>query len=312
MPTNPDVNSPDSGNKQNGRLLAWAVLIVLISTLLVSCNNPIEQDRTTGKNELTEGQDDQSMLSQPAYHLAPFRTEPRILFCENPTRVGFRMLDGIFLYNYEEDLMEADFALSKGCFPAGYSISPAMSEDEQSIIINGFNPADGTPSDHCYQYDIKTKKMTRIEGDAADKSTLPYPSEERQIEALRTDTWALEYLRYYPEGSEKAYAPFKIEKVPTTKYEWNKPNQDIPLSPQLTLTNDGRFAFTYSWVSSYTNYGNYEMNGSEYTLNTKDGRYTFVFHKEGDNLIFDAKQSARCTLEDSTDLPDGAVFSVKK
>lgn len=306
-------NSLDFENKKKGSLLlACAVLVVLISTLLVSCNNPAKQDRPTGKNEHTKGQDVQSMLSQPSYHLAPYRTEPGVLFYETPKRVGFRMLDGIFLYNYEEDLMEVNFALSEGCFPAEYSISPAMSKNEQSIIIHGFNPSDGTLSGHYYQYDIKTKKITRIEGNAADISTFPYPSGKRQIEALRADTWALEDLRYYPVGSKKAYTLFKTEEVPTTTYEWSKPNPDIPLAPRLTLTHDGRFTFIYSWAKSYLNYGQCEINGSEYTLNTQDGQYTFVFHKEGDNLIFDAGQSAACKLDDSTDLPDGAIFSVKK
>lgn len=298
--------------KKSRSLFIFTVLIVLAATLLVSCSNPAELGSKTGKNGLAAGKDAQSMLAQPAYHLAPFRSEPGILFYETPERVGFRMLDGIFLYNYKEDRMEVNFALSEGCFPSQYVISPAMGVDEQSIIINGFNPSDGTQCDYYYRYDIKSAKINRIEAKAADKFILPYPSEARQIQALRADTWAVEDLRYYPEGSAKAYVPFKIEELPTTTYEWSKCNQAIPLAPRLTLTRDGRFTFLYSELSSYLNYGQYRINGSEYTLNTKDGRYTYVFHKAGDNLSFDAKQSAVCKLDDSTDLPDGAIFSIKK
>ncbi len=45
---------------------------------------------------------------------------------------------------------------------------------------------------------------------------------------------------------------------------------------------------------------------------TGDGKHTFIFHKKGDHLVFDAERSARCTLDDGTELPNGAEFSVKQ
>jgi hypothetical protein len=41
---------------------------------------------------------------------------------------------------------------------------------------------------------------------------------------------------------------------------------DIPLAPKLTLMPDGRFNFVYSSLSSYLNYGKYEITGTEYKM----------------------------------------------
>ena len=45
---------------------------------------------------------------------------------------------------------------------------------------------------------------------------------------------------------------------------------------------------------------------------TEDGKYTFMFHKKGNNLVFDAERSARCTLDNGTELPDGTQFPIKQ
>lgn len=292
----------ESVKKKRGvDLLILMIFLVSASTFLVSC---------TGHNSCEVEAD--SILEQPAYHLAPYRSEFALLFYETPERIGFQVLDGIFLFNYKENRMEADFALSEGSFEPGYAISPAMSSDEKSIIIEGFDPSDGTKSKHFYQYDIAHGKISRIEGEATEVATLPYPAENRQLEAFQAETWALEDIRYYPEGDDTFYIPFKSSNLPTVTYEMQDIDSDIPFAPKLTLLPDGRFNFIYSLLSSYLNYGKYEITGTEYNMVTGDGKHTFIFHKKGDHLVFDAERSARCTLDDGTELPNGAEFSVKQ
>ncbi|MGI1658247.1 MAG: hypothetical protein ACRKFN_04665 [Desulfitobacterium sp.] len=273
-------------------------ILITVSALLLS---------TLGSGERVA---QSASVSQPSYHLMSYRAGFTNLFYETSERVGFQALDGIFLYNYQEGYLEADFALSEGCFEPEYLINPWMSTDEKSIIIGGVNHSDGTWSDHYYSYDIKSKKMVRISGDVTKVATLPYPAMDRQMEAFQADSWEIEDLRYYPLGSNKAIIPFKVEEIPIMIYVMQGNEQDSPSTPKLTLMADGRFRFTYSLLSSYLNYGEYSVTGMEYKMVTKDGQYTYVFHKEGDDLVFDAERSSRCILDDRTELPDGAVFSI--
>ncbi|MEL1136671.1 hypothetical protein AAC978_15990 [Desulfitobacterium sp. THU1] len=276
------------------------VILITVSALLLS---------SMGSSERVAQSES---VFQPSYHLMPYRAEFINLFYETPERVGFQVLDGIFLYNYQEGYLEAEFALSEGCFEQEYLINPWMSTDKKSIIIGGVNHSDGTWSDHYYSYDIKSKEMARISGDATKVATLPFSAGDRQMEAFQADSWELEDLRYYPMGSDKAYIPFKVEEIPTMVYVMQGNEQDSPLSPKLTLMADGRFQFTYSLLSSYLNYGEYSIKGMEYKMVTKDGQYTYVFNKEGSNFVFDAERSSRCILDDRAELPDRAVFSIKR
>ncbi|AGA67866.1 hypothetical protein Desdi_0318 [Desulfitobacterium dichloroeliminans LMG P-21439] len=273
------------------------VILIAVSALLLSSLGPNER---VAQSE---------SAFQPSYHLMPYRAEFTKLFYETPERVGFQVLDGIFLYNYQEGYVEADFALSEGCFEPGYLIWPGMSTNEKSIIIGGVDHSAGTWSDHYYSYDIKSKKLVRMNGEVTEVATLPYPATDRQMNAFQADSWELEDLRYYPMGSDKVIIPFKVEEIPTMVYVMQGNEQDSLFSPKLTLMADGRFQFTYSLLSSYLNYGEYSIAGMEYKMVTKDGQHTFVFHKEGDNFVFDAERSSRCILDDRTELPDGAVFS---
>lgn len=121
-----------------------------------------------------------------------------------------------------------------------------------------------------------------------------------------------EDIRYYPEGSSTFYTPFKKSDIPTVTYELKNTDLNTPIAPYLTLSLDGRFVFRYSSLSSYLNYGEYEIKGTEYIMLTKDGNYTFRFHKLGENLVFDSEGSAKCRLDDGTELPNGAEFALRK
>lgn len=289
---------PSDMKKRGFALLILLILLFSASTFLVSCTD-----------QTLEAVPD-TIIEQPPYHLAPYRSEPGILFYETSDHIGLHILNGIFLFNYKEDRMEASFALSEGSFDPGYEISPAMTPDEKSIIIIGINHPNGTLSNHFYRYDIATAKLSRVEGKATEIATLPYPPEDRQLKALQSETWQLEDLRYYPQ-SGGTYIPFKRSDIPAVTYELQDKVPNIPIPPKLTLMDDGRFVFVYSSLSSYLNYGKYQVTGTEYKLLTDDGMYTFVFHKEGDNLVFDAELSASCALDNGRRLHDGAVFAVK-
>lgn len=283
------------------KLVSILILLVFASTSFVSC--------TVHNNQEAEPK---SILVLPAYHLASCRAEFAYLFYETDEHIGFQILDGIFLYNYKEDRMQAAFALREGSFDLNYAIVPAMGADEESIIIHGFNLSDSTTSKYYYQYDIASEEICRTEGSAMDVAIYPHPPEGRVFEALQSETWALEGIRYYPEGSSTVYTPFKKSNLPTITYELQNSDLDFSTAPYLTLMSDGRFVFTYSLQSSCANYGEYETDGTEFIMLTKGGNYTFRFHKSGENLVFASEGSAKCILDDGTELPNGAVFILSK
>jgi len=105
-----------------------------------------------------------------------------------------------------------------------------MGTDEKSIIIGGLDVTHGTWSHHYYWYDIMSNKIVRVSGDVTEVAKLPYPSEDRKVEAFKAKSWALEDLRYYPVGSGKIYSPFKAEEIPTVTYEMQNNNSDSQIT----------------------------------------------------------------------------------
>ncbi len=74
----------------------------------------------------------------------------------------------------------------------------------------------------------------------------------------------------------------------------------------LSLYDDGTFTFTFSVISSYFGYGTYETDGGRLTLNTSDGKFTYVFDMVDDTLVFDTEVSSEQTW--FSGMYDGAVF----
>lgn len=79
------------------------------------------------------------------------------------------------------------------------------------------------------------------------------------------------------------------------------------IKPSITLFDNGEFEFTFSALSSYICFGNYESDGAHLTLKTDDGEYIYVFDILGDTLVFDAKASSDKLW--SSGLYNGAVFN---
>ncbi len=87
------------------------------------------------------------------------------------------------------------------------------------------------------------------------------------------------------------------------------------VNPYLDLMTGNRFHFFISPFGSYSCLGNYRYESDNLILETDDGLYTYVFKKEGDNLVFvEDKSSEMQKYKSSSDsqpvaaVKDGDVF----
>ena len=93
-----------------------------------------------------------------------------------------------------------------------------------------------------------------------------------------------------------------------------------PISPSITLHNDGRFSFGYSGFSSYMPFGEYELTDSTLTLRTDDGVNTYVFDVLNETFVFNESLSSKIpsykyssnAVAAECPVPDGAVFEYKE
>ncbi len=83
----------------------------------------------------------------------------------------------------------------------------------------------------------------------------------------------------------------------------------------LTLTSDGKFSFSISMLSSYWPMGTYEESEHAIMLKTGDGKFSYTFRKDGNNLIFDGEKSSpmpkyaySAGAKGTACVPDSAVF----
>ena len=56
---------------------------------------------------------------------------------------------------------------------------------------------------------------------------------------------------------------------------------------------DGRFIFSYNFLSSYLPIGTYTIEGDTVTMVTDDKELSYVFRVDGDTLVFQEKQSSK-------------------
>lgn len=101
----------------------------------------------------------------------------------------------------------------------------------------------------------------------------------------------------------------------TSKTYYMITGNDSPLVPCLTLSDDGKFTFSYDLLSSYLTYGTYTINEGRLTARTDDGRYHFVFTADKGQLIFLQEESSKVSLIDNKigiPVSDGAVFAAKE
>lgn len=86
------------------------------------------------------------------------------------------------------------------------------------------------------------------------------------------------------------------------------------IKPYINLKN-GRFVFFTSVYSSYRCEGEYELTNDKLTLKSDDGRYTYTFKLDGENMVFDAKNSSEpekfkpsANAEPVPTIQDGDIF----
>ena len=88
-------------------------------------------------------------------------------------------------------------------------------------------------------------------------------------------------------------------------YEYEKSGE--PLKPNVTLDEDNKFSFCYSFLSSYLPVGTYEIeNGNLILIPDDDLNNQYIFEIEDETLIFNAEKSSE--LPDFAGVPNGAVF----
>jgi hypothetical protein len=85
-----------------------------------------------------------------------------------------------------------------------------------------------------------------------------------------------------------------------------KESEDFTKSASVSLFDNGKFSFTFSPISSYIGFGQYEIDKDRLTLNTDDGKFTYVFDMVDDTLVFDAPASSKQTW--FSGIYDRAVF----
>ncbi len=107
--------------------------------------------------------------------------------------------------------------------------------------------------------------------------------------------------------------------MPTGKtvYKMVTENEDLFWTPGITLDSDeGTFSFGYSMLSSYINYGSYEIQGDKLVAKTSDGQYYFTFQViDEETLEFVEKESSKLhQFEDEKEfwVKDGAIFKYEE
>jgi len=92
------------------------------------------------------------------------------------------------------------------------------------------------------------------------------------------------------------------------------------LKPSVSFFDNGMFQFFFSPFSSYIGVGHYTIKNNKVTLNTDDGKFTYVFHvaekdesdpktstvEGGTNLVFDAEISSDMLWQ--SDITHGSIF----
>lgn len=94
-------------------------------------------------------------------------------------------------------------------------------------------------------------------------------------------------------------------------YVYTKSND--PLKPTLTLSDDNKFSFSYSALSSYYPQGTYIVDEDELVCITDDKEKKYVFEIEKNGLLkFDKDDSSNVSVGNFENVPDDALFELEK
>ncbi len=83
----------------------------------------------------------------------------------------------------------------------------------------------------------------------------------------------------------------KSDTVKNGTYIMVQDKADPVVLPYIIIA-DKKFTFTYDLLSSYNAAGNYSTENGKLTMKTDDNQYTYVFLIDGNNLLFQEKESS--------------------
>lgn len=129
------------------------------------------------------------------------------------------------------------------------------------------------------------------------------------------------YKIYNPEKVLKLFESIEknnnIKSNPYKKYVYSDSENELTQPRIILFEQDHSFQFLYSLLSSYLNWGYYEIKDDNLILRTDDGKYIYSFKIEESGLIFDAENSTELPEykysfdEDAkAPVPDGAFFEL--
>lgn len=116
--------------------------------------------------------------------------------------------------------------------------------------------------------------------------------------------WQMDHDLMNEMVSEEEILTGKIIKT----YQYTGDN--IEKSAVITLYDNKEFQFVFSPLSSYLGYGHYTIEDGKLTLNTSDGKFTYVFEMVDNLLVFDADASSKMVW--FSGLEDGSVLYLSK
>ncbi len=108
-----------------------------------------------------------------------------------------------------------------------------------------------------------------------------------------------------------------IKSNPYKKYVYSDSENELTQPRIILFEQDHSFQFLYSLLSSYLNWGYYEIKDDNLILRTDDGKYIYSFKIEENGLIFDAENSTelpeyKYSFDEDAEapVPDGAFFEL--
>lgn len=160
-----------------------------------------------------------------------------------------------------------------------------------------FTPRDGAH----YEKDIKAKFPFYLEGKAVDSQRYI----DKQQAACKK--MAEDKLKLLSSGQSPVNPIYKM---------YGYFDSVDPIKPSVILFEDGTFQFRYSGFSSYIPMGKYVSEDGTLTLNTDDGKYTYIFENNDGDIVFVESESSPIpkyrysgkSNETKSPVPDGAVF----
>lgn len=129
---------------------------------------------------------------------------------------------------------------------------------------------------------VKAKFPSHLHGELLDKQR--YIDKQREI----CKKSSKEYYKSFPDKDGAGNANVeKFDYIQAYSYKWEKDRACLILTPETK-----KCSFEFSLLSSYYPRGTYEESTEKIVMKTDDGKNKYTFIKDGENLIFDAKNSS--------------------